>query len=117
MTAYSLATIQLKGKPEAAICIGDKLWPLMAAAKSAGVGAMPGDLMAVFAGWKGNRAKLKKIAAACAAGKGAKNAIPAARAKFLAPLLYPKKVVGVGANYANHVARAVVILEKMGIQR
>jgi 2-keto-4-pentenoate hydratase/2-oxohepta-3-ene-1,7-dioic acid hydratase in catechol pathway len=117
MTRYSLATIKLKGKPEAAIVVGGKIWPLAAAAKSAGVRAMPGDLMAVFAGWNGNRAKLKTIAAACAAGKGSKNALPAARTHFLAPLLYPNKVVGVGANYANHVARAVVILEKMGIQR
>jgi 2-keto-4-pentenoate hydratase/2-oxohepta-3-ene-1,7-dioic acid hydratase in catechol pathway len=117
MTAYSLATIQLKGRPEAAICVGDKVWPLAAAAKSAGAGPMSSDLMSVFANWKGNRAKLKKIAAACTAGKGAKNAIGAARVKFLAPLLYPRKVIGVGANYANHVARAVVILEKMGIQR
>lgn len=116
MTAYSLATIRLKGKPEAAICVGGKVWPLAAAAKSAGVGAMPADMLALFEAWKANRAKLKKIAAACAAGKGAKNAIPAARAKFLAPIM-PRKVIGVGANYANHVARAVVILEKIGIQR
>ena len=40
MTAYSLATIQTKGKPEAAICVGGKVWPLAAAAKDAGSAAV-----------------------------------------------------------------------------
>jgi 2-keto-4-pentenoate hydratase/2-oxohepta-3-ene-1,7-dioic acid hydratase in catechol pathway len=117
MQAFALATIDRGGKPEAAIRVGDGIWPLASASQAAGTGELPADLMAVVAGWQASRPRLHALAEACAAGRAGKRAAPAAAAKYLAPLLYPRKVIGVGANYADHVEKAVLILERMGIQR
>jgi len=112
MTPYGLATIRLDGQSVPALKIGDAYWPVAAG----GGGALPRTVAAMLDDWDKARAALGALADAIGAGKvDRKHAVAAPSAEVEAPIQFPCKVVGVGANYAKHVAKAVKILEKRGM--
>jgi len=111
-TAYGLATIRLNGQSVPALKLSDAYWPVAAS----GGGSLPRAVATMLDDWDKSRAALGAIADAIGAGKvDRKLAIPAASAQVEAPIQFPRKVIGVGANYAKHVAKAVKILEKRGM--
>lgn len=111
-TAYGLATITLNGQSVPALKIGDAYWPVAAGGGS----ALPKTVALMLDDWDKTRPALGAIADSIGAGKvDRKHAVAAASAKVEAPIQFPRKVFGVGANYAKHVAKAVKILEKRGM--
>ena len=50
--SFSLATLQIERRNVAAICIGDRFWPLTESARKAGVAELPQDLMKIMASWR-----------------------------------------------------------------
>ena len=111
-TAYGLATIRKNGQSVPALKIGEAYWPVA----EAGGRGLPKSVLGLLDEWSKSRPALAKLAERIAAGKVKKTVgVPAARAKVEAPVQFPRKVIGVGANYAKHVAKAVKILEKRGM--
>lgn len=103
MTKFSLATVRIDGRTAAAIAVGTKLWPLAAAGRATGAGALPDDLVALMGSWRESWPRLEALAAACAAGKADSLAIEQRAASLCAPLVFPPKVICAGANYYDHV--------------
>jgi 2-keto-4-pentenoate hydratase/2-oxohepta-3-ene-1,7-dioic acid hydratase in catechol pathway len=95
MTAYSLMTLAVEGRPTGCIEIGGRTWPL------AGLGEeLTNDVAGLFADWPRSEAALS-LAAARPAGAPVTG-------ETLAPLLYPGKILCAGANYYDH-------LKEMGV--
>ena len=87
---FALATVAApRGQPVAALRVDGRYWPLPAA----GLSARAIDL---FADWDRSFARLEKLARK---PRGA----PLAARRLHTPLLYPRKVFCVGANYADHL--------------
>jgi 2-keto-4-pentenoate hydratase/2-oxohepta-3-ene-1,7-dioic acid hydratase in catechol pathway len=108
---FALATVAVAAPggrarvPTAALRIEDRFWPLPAAAKAARIAGLGASAIELFADWPRALAALGRLAASITAGRvPARLAIPAARARLLAPLLYPRKCFCTGANYADHLA-------------
>lgn len=95
---WALATRQIGGKPVPCLRV-DKAWYSFAA-----LGAdLPATTIALFADWPAAAARLNDLAAKIASGT-LKPAQVGAGETFLAPLLYPGKVLCAGANYYDHMA-------------
>jgi 2-keto-4-pentenoate hydratase/2-oxohepta-3-ene-1,7-dioic acid hydratase in catechol pathway len=96
---FSLATLRSEGKAKAALLIADCFWLL----DEAGFfGSADVDLMMLLSRWPDSFAKLSTYARACAAGEVPRaRAIARNRATVLAPLRYPRKVLGVAFNYGG----------------
>ncbi len=111
---FTLASLLARGAPVAAMRLlpaggaGDAdgpWWPLAAAARAAGIEGLDGSLPALFDRWQAAFPRLKRLARAIATG-GLKRAtaVPAAKARLDTPLRHPRKLICVGANYADHLA-------------
>jgi 2-keto-4-pentenoate hydratase/2-oxohepta-3-ene-1,7-dioic acid hydratase in catechol pathway len=96
MTGYKLATYQTKDGPRAGLIVDDKLFD---AAKVTGKAAYA-SVLGILNDWSKAQAALK--AAAEKAGKSKAKGEPAAKAKLLAPVLYPSAIYCAGANYQDH---------------
>lgn len=109
-----LATIELEGRPAAAMIIGDdEVLPFARAASSLAadlpttvVAALASDDMQSFIDAVGPMDGITEaIDSALAAGSGRDQAEPASTVRFLAPLPRPRKnVFCVGRNYLEHIA-------------
>ncbi len=116
MAEYGLATIAYNKRSCAAIRVGDFYWPVRPAAKASLGTELPDSVFDIIADWERMTAQLDRLADGALAGRLDRNLrIAAESAAVEAPIQYPRKVIGVGANYADHVARALPHLEKMGI--
>ena len=92
MAGYKLATYQTADGPRAGLIVDDKVFD---AAKLTGKPAY-GTVLGILNDWGKAQAALK--AAADKTGK----AKPVAKAKLLAPVLYPSAIFCAGANYQDH---------------
>lgn len=100
---FVLATLVVSRQRVAAMRIAGRYWPLAASAHAAGITGLEGGLESHFACWQAAFPRLKRLAAAIAAGKvRVRLAVPEARARLDTPL-HPPKVICVGANYADHL--------------
>ena len=105
-----LATIEIDGRPSAAVIRADGAAVVLAAAAGAAAGlaaddpALSGSLAALIAGGPAALASARAVAAASEAGGGIGVVAPAT-VRLLAPLPRPgKNVFCVGRNYAEHIA-------------
>ena len=95
---WALATRQIDGKPVPCLRVGEAWYPFPALA-----GDLPPTTIALFADWQASSARLDTLADQVASGT--LKATPADSGEaFLAPLLYPGKVLCAGANYYDHMA-------------
>src|SRR5262245_34097839 len=92
---YKLATYQTKDGPRAGLVVDDKV---VDAAKATGKAAY-GTVLGILNDWKSAQGALKTAAAKAAKSKAA---IPLAKTKLLAPVLYPSAIYCAGANYQDH---------------
>jgi 2-keto-4-pentenoate hydratase/2-oxohepta-3-ene-1,7-dioic acid hydratase in catechol pathway len=97
MPSYMLVTYQSDKGPRAGIAVGDKLFDAAALTRKAGYSSM----LAILNEWSSAKGVLKKAAAA--AGKSKLKSKPLARAKLLAPVLWPSAIYCAGANYTDHM--------------
>jgi 2-keto-4-pentenoate hydratase/2-oxohepta-3-ene-1,7-dioic acid hydratase in catechol pathway len=96
---FSLATLQLADGPKAALLLDDLYWPIELSRDFTGV-----DVMALLADWRENFDRLCTFAKACAGGRVPREAaITPAGAVLLAPLRFPRKIVGVAFNYGGQL--------------
>ena len=108
---FALATIRDNGYPSAAIEVAGS-WYLLAQTAPHLLAPTPSrGLMNVFGHWTERAPALKKLADALRSGIAEAAPVPAPGAEdFLTPLQYPTKVVLMGANYYDHMAKDVPAL-------
>ena len=99
--AWSLVTVNSSG-PTACLEVGGELYRLMPSLQRVGMGGAA-NVADLFSDWGRSRAALEK-----AAEQVQSQDRIGSHAGFLAPLLYPGKVLCAGANYYDH-------LEEMGV--
>lgn len=92
---YKLATYQTKDGPRAGIVVDDKVIDAAKATGKAGYASMVG----ILNDWSKAQGALKTAAAKAAKSKAA---LPLAKAKLLAPILWPSTIYCAGANYQDH---------------
>jgi 2-keto-4-pentenoate hydratase/2-oxohepta-3-ene-1,7-dioic acid hydratase in catechol pathway len=94
---FALTTVESEGAALACVEIDGRLHPLADAPAEYG---LPADLMSLFARWDALQDALGRFAASCRDRAG----LDAGRARRLAPLQFPGKVLCAGANYYDHLA-------------
>ena len=106
---FALATIQVHGRPTPALEVGRHWYPLAVLAPELLQPNPSRGLINVFERWTEREPAVARLADDIAAGSiTAVPLDPEPRPdQFLAPLQYPSKVVLMGANYADHVAKDV----------
>ncbi len=97
MASYKLVTYQSEKGPRAGVAIDDKLFDAAALTRKASYITM----LDILNDWKTAQGLLKKAAAA--AGKSKLKSRPFAKAKLLAPVLWPSAIYCAGANYTDHM--------------
>ena len=97
MPSYMLVTYQSDKGPRAGVAVGDKLFDAAALTRKAAYSTV----LAILNDWSSAKGALKKAAAA--AGKSKLKSKPLARAKLLAPVLWPSAIYCAGANYTDHM--------------
>ena len=97
MPSYMLVTYQSDKGPRAGIAVDDRLFDAAALTRKAGYSSV----LAILNEWSSAKGALKKAAAA--AGKSKLKSKPLARAKLLAPVLWPATIYCAGANYTDHM--------------
>jgi 2-keto-4-pentenoate hydratase/2-oxohepta-3-ene-1,7-dioic acid hydratase in catechol pathway len=103
MTAFSLATFRIGGKPVPVIEVGGKAYDLSVVAPQLIGNDLSSGLLPLFRDWKRSEADLMELAGTLPAGKSGEVTKPSDASDILAPLLYPSKVICTGANYSDHL--------------
>lgn len=113
---FALATIRYDGQPSPAIEV-DGRWYLLAQVAPQLLEPAPSrGLMNIFEHWPEREPALMKLAdklQSRASGAAALNPAPAIE-QFLTPLQYPTKVILMGANYHDHMAKDAEFIEFKG---
>ena len=119
---FKLATIEIKKAPRVALALGDSLYDVEAAAAAhrrkagkAGKATLAGvprpvTMLGLLERWSTAFRDLQRIAKFLEAEPRAAPAVAAARAKFLAPILYPPRIFTAGSNYNAHSKEMTDIL-------
>ena len=104
---FALATIRHDGQPIPAMEIGDRWYALADIAPKLLEPSSARGLMNVFQNWIANEQVLVEVEHGIASGEVPATPIEPAPVpdQFLTPLQYPSKVVLMGANYADHMAK------------
>ena len=97
MSSYKLVSYQSEKGPRAGIIVGDKLFDAAALTRKAAYATT----LDILNDWSSAKGVLKKAAAAAAKSK--LKSKPAAKAKLLAPVLWPSAIYCAGANYKDHM--------------
>jgi 2-keto-4-pentenoate hydratase/2-oxohepta-3-ene-1,7-dioic acid hydratase in catechol pathway len=97
MSSYLLVTYQSEKGPRAGVAVGDKLFDAAALTRKAAYVSM----LDILNDWTSAKGTLKKAAAGAAKSK--LKSRPLAKAKLLAPVLWPSAIYCAGANYSDHM--------------
>jgi len=97
---YKLLSFRTGQGPRAGVVIGDTVYD---AAKVTKVAAHA-SVLGILEDWTRARRLLDQASKRFASGKARGQGIPLARARLLAPVLYPGTIYCAGANYTDHMA-------------
>ena len=97
MPSYKLVTYQSAKGPRAGVVVDDKLFDAAALTRKPAYASV----LDILNDWASAKAALRKAAAA--AGKSKLKSRPVAKAKLLAPVLWPSAIYCAGANYTDHM--------------
>ncbi len=104
MSKFTLASLIVADGVRPAVCVGDDVFLF-----SEDLRAVYQDLKAVFCDWDKAFPRLQSFADACGRGQDAASLggavkLAAADATFDLPVRFPNKLIGVGANFNDHLA-------------
>jgi 2,4-didehydro-3-deoxy-L-rhamnonate hydrolase len=106
MTRFTLATLQTPEGQRAALGVGDSYYVLSEASKE----FQNATVKSLLEDWSTSLSKLEEVASSIGSQKhSAIRAISNEKANLLTPIIWPNKLVCVGANYAGH-------LKEMGLE-
>jgi 2-keto-4-pentenoate hydratase/2-oxohepta-3-ene-1,7-dioic acid hydratase in catechol pathway len=101
--SYGIGTVERAGEPLVVISADDRLYDLGAGAQALlGRASSEVTVLGLLERWEPSSAKLAELAELIASGRGEEHVV-AEHDGWLPPILYPRKVVGVGANYKDHL--------------
>ena len=98
--SYKLLSYQVGGAARAGVLVGDTVYD------AANVTRVPAyaSVLGALQDWSKANRLLAQAAKSIAAGKSRAKGVPLARARLLAPILYPGNIYCAGANYTDHMA-------------
>lgn len=100
---YGIGTVERGGNALAVISVDDRLYDLGAAAQALlGRASSEVTVVDLLERWQASRTKLAELAELLAADSGEEHLV-GEHDGWLAPILHPRKVIGVGANYKDHL--------------
>src|SRR5260370_35873717 len=99
MPGFKLVSYQSAKGPRAGFVVGEKLFDAAALTRKAAYA----NMLDILNDWASAKGILKKAAAA--AGKSKLKSQPVAKAKLLAPVLWPSAIYCAGANYTDHMTQ------------
>lgn len=100
MTRFTLATLQTSAGPRAAIGVDDSYYQLSEVSSKFG----QTSVKTLLEDWSKSFPVLESLADDIASGRGVTaRGISSTKADLLTPIIWPNKVVGVGANYVGHL--------------
>jgi len=103
-TRYTLATIRHQGDSVAVIEVNGHYWPVSTVAPDFLPEGSSRGLMQLFDDWDRSNQRLSAVAAELVVGQSpGEIAGPRSDDDILAPLLYPRKLIMMGANYLDHM--------------
>jgi 2-keto-4-pentenoate hydratase/2-oxohepta-3-ene-1,7-dioic acid hydratase in catechol pathway len=97
--SYKLLSYQAGRQARAGVLVGDRVYD---AARVTGQAAYA-SVLSILEDWGRARRALARTARALGSGKRRAPGVPVARARLLAPVLYPGAIFCAGANYTDHV--------------
>ncbi|MDB5913352.1 MAG: 2-keto-4-pentenoate hydratase [Ramlibacter sp.] len=100
MSSYKLLTHQVEGAPRAGILVADRIHDAQGVTGNAAYASVLG----ILDDWAKAEPSLAQAADSIAAGSQASHGLPLAKAKLLAPVLYPGEIYCAGGNYKDHMA-------------
>jgi 2-keto-4-pentenoate hydratase/2-oxohepta-3-ene-1,7-dioic acid hydratase in catechol pathway len=107
---FKLATIEVHGAPRVALALGETLYDIETAVaahrRKLGPGLLariprPVTMLGLLERWPNAFRDLRRLATFLE-GAPRSSGLPAARAKFRAPILYPPRIFAAGSNYTAH---------------
>jgi 2-keto-4-pentenoate hydratase/2-oxohepta-3-ene-1,7-dioic acid hydratase in catechol pathway len=98
--SYRLLSFQSGREARAGLLIGEQIYD---AARATGISAWS-SVLGALQDWAKAHREFTAFARRVAAGKSKAKGVPLARAKLLAPVLYPGNIYCAGANYTDHMA-------------
>jgi 2-keto-4-pentenoate hydratase/2-oxohepta-3-ene-1,7-dioic acid hydratase in catechol pathway len=103
-TSYTLATFRHQNKPTPVIEVNRRYWPISTVAPDLISADSTRGLVQLFDDWEKSGKRLASVAARLSS-EGSPGEIPAPSSAddILAPLLYPNKLICLGANYLDHM--------------
>jgi 2-keto-4-pentenoate hydratase/2-oxohepta-3-ene-1,7-dioic acid hydratase in catechol pathway len=104
MTPFLLATLTLQGRPEAALKVGERFFPLA----SLGPDLAGATCLSLLRVWDQSLPRLEQAVE----GLRAEDGLPAAGVELLTPVRYPDALFAVGANYSGHLREMGLAVEK-----
>jgi 2,4-diketo-3-deoxy-L-fuconate hydrolase len=100
---WAIGTVEAGGEPLAVIEVGGRLYEIGRAAQALlGRASSEVSVLGLLEKWEPSSGRLVELADAIANGDGEEFAV-AAHDGWFAPILHPRKVIGVGANYKDHL--------------
>jgi len=98
--SYKLLSYQAGGAVRAGVLVADTVYD------AANVTRVPAyaSVLGMLQDWSKAKRLLAQVAKNIAAGKSRAKGVPLARARLLAPILYPGNIYCAGANYTDHMA-------------
>ncbi len=97
---YQLGTTLIAGSETVLVGVGGELHPLLRFALNP---EPPASLARIFDDWPSWRPRLGEAVARFWSGSSRPAPLPPEDVRWLAPILYPRKLVCLGENYADHV--------------
>ncbi len=97
---YKLLSFRTAHGPRAGVLIGDTVYDAASATKNPAYATV----LAILQDWARARRLLDQISKRIESGRVRGKGVPLARARLLAPVLYPGAIFCAGANYTDHMA-------------
>jgi 2-keto-4-pentenoate hydratase/2-oxohepta-3-ene-1,7-dioic acid hydratase in catechol pathway len=104
--AWSIGTVERDGAPLVVISVGDSLYDVGSASEALLGRASPDvAVLGLLDRWERSSGKLAELAGLIGEGRAADHVV-AQHDGWLPPVLHPRKVIGIGANYKDHLDHA-----------
>jgi 2-keto-4-pentenoate hydratase/2-oxohepta-3-ene-1,7-dioic acid hydratase in catechol pathway len=104
--SWAIGNIERAGAPLAVISVGGRLYEIGAAAQALlGRASSDVSVLGLLDKWEPSSGKLAELAEAIAGGRAEPFAVESHNG-WLAPVIHPRKVIGIGANYKDHLDHA-----------
>lgn len=112
MASFSLATLKASENAEAVIVVQNKCYQLDESVRVPGITGRPLTCLDLLRHWDAVLPALNDITAKASKGSLQCHSVVDSTTQFASPIMYPNKLLAVGANYAGHLREMGLPAEK-----